>query len=139
MKTPFKTHLIHSPLQAGFKRIDSCESTLQFGDGTVTAWLTKENQFGDDTFVLDIAYKESPNQNDEASQSLVPAIPKIRIFDSHDCEVSPISGHDAVKVPIFDPISASRTFNAVRLSGSGKSKCRSLSQNLLTSRYKQAT
>jgi hypothetical protein len=89
MKTPFKSRLIHSSLQAGFKSITSCESTLEIGGGMITACLRKENHFGHDTFVLDIVYDRSTNRSIPETRSLAQILPEIKIFDSQNYEVTP--------------------------------------------------
>jgi hypothetical protein len=89
MKTPFTSKLIHSSLKASFQRIESCKSTLKFGDGVVTAWLTKENQFDDTVFVLDIEYTESRGPTPPEVEATVLTRPAIRVFDAQDRDVTP--------------------------------------------------
>lgn len=87
MKTPNRAEL-HLPLETGFKKIKSCESTLDLGNGIITANLTKENQFGDDTFALDIVFKHSMNQSAPGPQGPAQAPPEIRVFDPQNGDIT---------------------------------------------------
>jgi Heterokaryon incompatibility protein (HET) len=87
MRTP-NNSFVHQPLQAGFQRIQSCESTLETEDGIISAWLTKENQFGHDIFVLDITYKQLLDLNARKKKNQVLSLPEIRIFDSQGLNVT---------------------------------------------------
>ncbi|CAI6240642.1 unnamed protein product [Periconia digitata] len=97
MKTPNRSEL-HLPLETGFKKIESCESTLDLGDGIVVASLTLEDQFGDDTFVLDIVFKHTASHATAEPQSLkVVPPPEIKVFDSQNQDIT-LFGHENLGV-----------------------------------------
>ena len=90
--------MLHRPLESGLKLIKSCESTLRIGDGVVTAWLTKEDHFGDDTFALGIVHSGSRNRNATKSHILIQKPQEVRGFNSENRDVTQISEHEVEKV-----------------------------------------